>query len=238
MASGYIYCFSNESMSGVYKIGFTTRSPIVRLKDANSSDTWRPPNLYKLEFAKLVENCKEKERIVHNLLEKFNSRISSNREFFRTSLDNIKIIFDMIDGEWYNESTDNEYNQHTLENDLINNIIRTKTKNITPRVILTSDPIYTRVTKTTVSTDAVDYITCSVCSKIYCSVKNYNNHIERNRCKEPTNGFSCKYCSKVFTRNYNKNSHQIVCNSNPNELLKLRQENAILKNKIKVSSDI
>jgi hypothetical protein len=29
MASGYIYCFSNESMSDVYKIGFTTRSPIM-----------------------------------------------------------------------------------------------------------------------------------------------------------------------------------------------------------------
>jgi hypothetical protein len=155
----------------------------VRLKDANSSDTWRPPNLYKLEFAKLVENCKEKETMVHNLLEKFNSRISSNREFFRTSLDNIKDIFDMIDGEWYND-----YKQ-----DVLNNVISNKTKNITPTVISTSDPIYIRVTKNMISTNAVDYITCSVCSKIYCSVKNYNNHIEKNRCKPPVSGFSCQY---------------------------------------------
>jgi hypothetical protein len=213
-------------MVGVYKIGFTTRSPIMRLKDANSSDTWRPPNLYKLEFAKLVENCKEKETIVHNLLEKFNTRVSSNREFFRTSLDNIKDIFDMIDVEWYNKASDNDYKQ-----DVLNNVISNKTKNITPTVISTSDPIYTRVTKNTISTDAVDYITCSVCSKIYCSVKNYNNHIEKNRCKPPITGFSCQYCLKVFTRNYNKNNHQT-------ELLKLRKENTILRIKMKVSNDI
>jgi hypothetical protein len=39
------------------------RINLIRLKDANSSDTWRPPNLYKLEFSKFVENCKEKESI-------------------------------------------------------------------------------------------------------------------------------------------------------------------------------
>jgi hypothetical protein len=238
MTSGYIYCFSNESMVDVYKIGFTTRSPIMRLKDANSSDTWRPPNLYKLEFAKLVENCKEKETMVHNLLEKFNTRVSSNREFFRTSLDNIKDIFDMIDGEWYNKASDNDYKQDVLEMKLLNNVISNKTKNITPNVISTSDPIYTRVTKNTISTDDVDYITCSICSKIYCSVKNYNNHIEKNRCKPPVTGFYCQYCSKVFTRNYNKNNHQTQCNGNPIELLKLRKENTILRIKMKVSNDI
>ena len=58
-------------------------------------------------------------------------------------------------------------------------------------------------------------ITCSVCSKIYCSVKNYNNHIERNRCKVVSSEISCQYCYKKFTRKYNKNLHESNCSKNP-----------------------
>ena len=60
-----------------------------------------------------------------------------------------------------------------------------------------------------------NYITCSECSKIYCSVKNYNNHIDRKRCKPHAIGFSCQYCFKVFTRNYNKSNHEVKCDKNP-----------------------
>jgi hypothetical protein len=60
-----------------------------------------------------------------------------------------------------------------------------------------------------------NYITCSECSKVYCSLKNYNNHIERNRCKPTTNGFSCQYCCKSFTRKYNKSNHEVKCDKNP-----------------------
>ena len=60
-----------------------------------------------------------------------------------------------------------------------------------------------------------NYITCSECSKIYCSVKYYNNHIDKNRCKSFVDGFSCQYCSKVFTRNYNKSKHEVKCDKNP-----------------------
>lgn len=206
MASGYIYCFSNESMSGVYKIGFTTRSPIIRLKDANSSDTWRPPNLYKLEFAKLVKNCKEKETMVHNLLEKFNTRVSSNREFFRTSLDNIKDIFDMIDGEWYNKASDNDYKQ-----DVLNNVISNKTKNITPTVISTSD-------------QENNAITCSVCSKIYKNLITYNKHISLNRCQVKVFDNICKYCNSIFKTKQNKQKHELSCSSNKTGIIEAKMK--------------
>lgn len=201
MASGYIYCFSNESMSDVYKIGHTTRSPIMRLKDDNSSDTWRPPNLYKLEFAKLVENCKEKETMVHNLLEKCNSRISSNREFFRTSLDNIKDIFDRMDGEWYDKALDSEYKQDVLEKKLLNNDVTNKTKNITPTVISTTD-------------QENNAITCSVCSKIYKNLITYNKHISLNRCHVKVIDNICKYCNNVFKTKQNKQKHELRCSAN------------------------
>jgi hypothetical protein len=36
MPSGYIYCFSNKAMPGIYKIGATERDPQERLKSIKS----------------------------------------------------------------------------------------------------------------------------------------------------------------------------------------------------------
>ena len=67
-------------------------------------------------------------------------------------------------------------------------------------------------------------ITCSVCSKIYSSIKNYNNHITRNRCKLVPDEFSCQYCSKTFKRNYNKNVHETNCSKNLRLIIKEKDE--------------
>ena len=61
-----------------------------------------------------------------------------------------------------------------------------------------------------------DAITCRECSRIYCSLKAYNNHISRNCCKIAPIEISCQYCYKTFTRNYNKNLHETSCSKNPN----------------------
>ena len=68
MSEGYVYCFSNISMPNILKIGMTERTPIERLNEANSSDTWRPPTPYKIEFAKRVNNPRMKEYMIHKLL--------------------------------------------------------------------------------------------------------------------------------------------------------------------------
>ena len=62
MTDGYIYCFSNECMPGILKVGMTERTPEARLKEANASDTWRPPMPYKIEFEKKVYNSSQKEK--------------------------------------------------------------------------------------------------------------------------------------------------------------------------------
>jgi hypothetical protein len=64
-----------------------------------------------------------------------------------------------------------------------------------------------------------DAITCRECSRIYCSLKSYNNHISRNCCKITPIDISCQYCYKTFTRNYNKNLHETSCVKNPNSLI-------------------
>ena len=99
MEHGYLYCFSNDSMPGILKVGMTERSPEIRLNEANSSDTWRPPTPYKIEFAKKVVNPKQKEITLHTILSQYTERVNPKREFFRVSLEEVKAFFDLIDGE-------------------------------------------------------------------------------------------------------------------------------------------
>ena len=99
MTDGYLYCFSNESMPGLLKVGMTERTPEIRLNEANSPNTWRPPTPYKIEFAKKVLNPKQKETTLHNLLSQYTERTNPKREFFRISTDKIKLFFDLIDGD-------------------------------------------------------------------------------------------------------------------------------------------
>lgn len=93
--SGYLYCFSNDSLKNLYKIGMTTRSVEERLKEANSS-TWCPPN-FKVELFVKVNKVEEKEKILHQILEEF--RCSSRREFFEVSLDKIRLLFNLLQEE-------------------------------------------------------------------------------------------------------------------------------------------
>jgi hypothetical protein len=90
-------------MSGILKVGMTQRTPKDRLKEANHSDTWRPPTPYCLEFAKKVLNPKDKEKILHCLLETYLERIHPRREFFRASPEKIRRFFDLIDGVYWKE---------------------------------------------------------------------------------------------------------------------------------------
>ena len=129
MIYGYIYCFSNESMPGILKIGMTERTPNMRLDEANSSSTWKPPTPYKIEFAKKVLNPKEKESSLHNLFS--TERVNPNREFFRISSEKVKLMFNLMDGELWleNQLTKNETEvlEEIKENNF-SNIIETKHK--------------------------------------------------------------------------------------------------------------
>jgi len=92
---GYVYCFSTESMPGTYKIGMTTRDVETRLKEANQSNTWKPPIPYKIVFSKYVRNPLQKERSIHKLLEDY--RVTDSREFFKIDIDKLTSLFDVID---------------------------------------------------------------------------------------------------------------------------------------------
>ena len=117
MTDGYLYCFSNPSMLGILKVGMTERTPVIRLNEANSSDTWRPPTPYKLEFAKKVLNPKQKETTLHNLLSQYTERINPKREFFRVSTEEVKAFFDLIDGDLLVKDIEEEEEEEEEEDD-------------------------------------------------------------------------------------------------------------------------
>lgn len=117
--SGYLYCFSNESLKNLYKIGMTTRTVEERLKEANSN-TWCPPT-FKVEVSVKVNNVVEKEKILHKILEEYRS--SSRREFFEVSLDKVKLLFSLLYEE---ESKEETKSQNIMEEIKKNNLTEPK----------------------------------------------------------------------------------------------------------------
>ena len=109
--SGYIYCFSNEVMPGILKVGMTERTPELRLNEANNSGTWTLPS-YKIVIAKKVLNPKQKELTLHILLSQYTQRIHPKREFFRVSQEEVKTFFDLIDGELWVETLEKEEEEY------------------------------------------------------------------------------------------------------------------------------
>lgn len=77
---GWVYAFYSRSMPGLVKIGMTTRSPEIRLAEANKGDTWRPPEKYRILCALRVRDAVEKEKEIHAAFAR--ERIGA-REFFR-----------------------------------------------------------------------------------------------------------------------------------------------------------
>ena len=100
---GFIYCFSNNRNSYL-KIGMTTRKLKVRLNEANNN-TWNIGDglLFKCEFARYTDNCRDSEKRIHENLH--GHRVHPKKEFFdNLSLDRVKAEFAKIDGDWYDET--------------------------------------------------------------------------------------------------------------------------------------
>ena len=124
--SGHIYCFSNPSMPGILKVGMTERTPEIRLIEANSSDTWKPPTPYKIVFAKKVLNPKQKETTLHTILSQYTERINPRREFFRVSQEEVKTLFDLIDGELWVEKIPEEEEEEDEDEEEVSTYVSKK----------------------------------------------------------------------------------------------------------------
>lgn len=101
MTSGYICCFTNPSMPNVIKIASTEDTPDVLLQHSNTIDPWRPPLPYQLEISKYCTYPQEKVKTLRMIISQYTPKLCSSRGFYNLSVDEIKLFFDLIDGqEW------------------------------------------------------------------------------------------------------------------------------------------
>lgn len=232
--SGYIYCFSNDQIEDVYKIGRTTRDPITRLNEANNSGTWNITQVtYKFEFAKKVNDCCFMEKNIHDILETFNTRVYPNREFFKLSLTTIKKIFDINEGEWYIlGKSDEDKDTNPVKSNGNKDTIPVKSDEDENNIIEQPQDIPALITKNDILDMDESDITCQTCSRIYTNRRSYNNHILLKRCKIKNDSVNCKYCSKSFSNKYNRTVHETKCSPIYNSKLHIMEEEI---NKLKIA---
>ena len=77
---GWVYVLINPSMSGIYKVGMTERTPDDRAKELSASTSVATPFI--VIYRHQTYHPKELEYAVHKELEAYDSRVNHNREFF------------------------------------------------------------------------------------------------------------------------------------------------------------
>jgi uncharacterized coiled-coil protein SlyX len=119
MTEGYIYCVSNASMPSIFNIGMSWMPPDKRLDDMNNANNarllWYPPTPYKCKIAKKVLDPLHKTATIYKLLEQY--RINPVREFFRGSIKDVKVLFDLMDGEYCIDYDGNGCDGNGCDND-------------------------------------------------------------------------------------------------------------------------
>ena len=81
---GYIYVLFNPLMTGLVKVGKTTRDPEERAAELSSSTGVPAPFI--VAYQREVNDCTRAEDFVHSYLTNLGCRVNNNREFFRASL--------------------------------------------------------------------------------------------------------------------------------------------------------
>ena len=100
---GYIYCISNASMPNILNIGMTWMTPEQKIEDINGLPIlWRPPTPYKCEFAKRVLETEHKKNAIYKVLS--HSRITPKQMFFSVPIVDVRTLFDLMDGEYWEGS--------------------------------------------------------------------------------------------------------------------------------------
>jgi hypothetical protein len=90
-------------MPDILNIGMTWMTPEQKMEDINGlSILWRPPTPYKCEFAKRVLDAEQKRNAIYKVLT--HSRINPPQRFFSVSIEEVRTLFDLMDGEYWTVS--------------------------------------------------------------------------------------------------------------------------------------
>ena len=85
-------------MPGILSIGMTTNTPDDMARELFTPGVALP---FKIEIAKKVTHPSDKVSKIHLLLGKYTTKISLDREFFRISPEEVRLFFDIMDGEMW-----------------------------------------------------------------------------------------------------------------------------------------
>lgn len=95
---GFVYVLMNPSMTGIVKVGMTTREPEERIIELSGATGIPTPFI--LVYKEYFLDCLKAEKVIHEILEERGDRISKNREFFKTEIsDIVDIIKEVKDSE-------------------------------------------------------------------------------------------------------------------------------------------
>jgi hypothetical protein len=78
-AKGWIYIFTNQSLNGLIKIGFSAKDPFLRVKEQDQSGL---PYAHNLVYEALVYGAQQIEQAVHMSL----ANKKENKEWFRCTI--------------------------------------------------------------------------------------------------------------------------------------------------------
>ena len=84
-AGGFIYVLSNESLQGIFKVGFTRRNVMSRVLELSRSTSIPTP--FNIEGLFHSVDPAQDEKTIHHLLK--DTQVSANREFFKAPLQEI-----------------------------------------------------------------------------------------------------------------------------------------------------
>ena len=88
----YVYVLENDSMPGLYKIGYTKKTPEYRASQLSRSTG--VPHPFKVAFATRCHDGEGLEYEVHKELEQY--RVNNEREFFSCTLEEAKKAIETI----------------------------------------------------------------------------------------------------------------------------------------------
>jgi len=131
MSYGCVFCFSNEAMPGILKIGMTNEKIETYLHKLNTCyDEWKPPTPYNIEIAKYVYCPEKKLASITKFLDNIVTitglpksikevNISMGNNFFKVSISEISNLFEVMDGDLWekNESDSEEESDEEIEKD-------------------------------------------------------------------------------------------------------------------------
>ncbi len=193
MSYGRVYCMTNESLSGLCKLGHIHVPDKLSQKRAKELSNTSIPTDYKVEFDIKVKNASKYEKIIHNKLKDI--RFKENKEFFKCNPEDIMKYFkleNLITCE--EDKYDFPYDYFTIYNNRMSN---DKIKNNVEN---------TATAKTTeTNINNITDFECKLCKYMTAYLSNYKRHCTSTN--HLTNEQNMKFCVLCNTKYNNINSY-------------------------------